>query len=194
MVRIGCEIDIGYALRYGSITVRGNEIADRTVRAIRGMGLSHIPEDRMTMGTNQKEDILSNLIAVDFAKESRFGFIKFKALAKKAEKQISDFRVKGELHQGISMLSGGNMQKVVLARELTDDPAIVVADQPTRGVDVGAIEFIHEKLVSMRDSGCAILLVSADLGEVLSLSDRILVFHDGKIAAEITDVAHTTEN
>ena len=188
------ELLTGSAAGYhGSITVCGSDIRRKSVRTIRELGLSHIPEDRMTVGTDQKEDIFNNLIAVNAQKSTRFGFIRFRVLKKQAEKQIADFRVKGQLRQGIGMLSGGNMQKVVLARELSQAPAIVVADQPTRGVDVGAIEFIHDKLVALRDSGCAILLISADLGEVLSLSDRICVFHDGKIAAEITDVEHTTE-
>ncbi len=85
------------------------------------------------------------------------------------------------------------MQKVVIARELSSGPKVIVADQPTRGVDVGAIAFIHERLVKMRDEGCAVLLVSADLGEVLSLSDRILVFRNGEIAAEVTDVPSADE-
>ena len=91
------------------------------------------------------------------------------------------------------MLSGGNMQKVVVARELSQQPRLVIANQPTRGVDVGAIAFIHEKLVELRDQGCGIILVSADMSEVFSLADRIIVFHEGKIAAEITDVENTTE-
>ena len=80
-----------------------------------------------------------------------------------------------------------------MARELSQSPKLIIADQPTRGVDVGAIAFIHEKLVSLRDKGCGIVLVSADMSEVLSLSDRILVFHEGQIVAEITDVGNTSE-
>ena len=85
------------------------------------------------------------------------------------------------------------MQKVVIARELNGDPPVVIADQPTRGVDVGAIEFIHKKLVAMRDKGCAIVLVSADMAEIFNLADRILVFHNGQITAEITDPKAVSE-
>ena len=85
------------------------------------------------------------------------------------------------------------MQKVVVARELSQHPRLVIANQPTRGVDVGAIAFIHKKLIALRDAGCGIVLVSADMNEVFSLADRIIVFHEGRIAAEITDVANTTE-
>ena len=91
------------------------------------------------------------------------------------------------------MLSGGNMQKVVVARELTKGAKLIIANQPTRGVDVGAIAFIHEKLVELRDAGCGIVLVSANMSEVFSLADRIIVFHEGHIAAEITDVVNCSE-
>lgn len=91
------------------------------------------------------------------------------------------------------MLSGGNVQKVVIARETKNPPKLLVADQPTRGVDVGAIEFIHRKLVELRDEGSAILLISSDLSEVFSLSDRILVFYNGSIVANITEPEKLSE-
>ena len=90
-------------------------------------------------------------------------------------------------------LSGGNMQKVIVARELEASPVLLVADQPTRGVDIGSIAFIHQKLTELRDRGGAVLLVSADMSEMFALSDRILVFHGGEIVAEITDVQGTSE-
>lgn len=185
----------GFAARYeGSVKVTEQEVRGRSIRQVRQLGLAHIPADRMTLGTNQSASLYSNLISVDFDRHSRFGFLKQKFLKDRSRKQLTDFLVKGTLNQPISMLSGGNMQKVVVARELSGNPKVVVANQPTRGVDVGAIAFIHEKLVALRDAGCCILLVSADLSEVFSLADRILVFHDGSITAEITDVEHTTEH
>lgn len=177
----------------GEITVMGQDIRSSGIRAVRSLGLCHIPEDRMTTGTDQSASILENLISVRVEKESRLGFIPYAALEKRGETQLKDYAVKGGLKDPISSLSGGNMQKVVVARELEDQPAVVVADQPTRGVDVGAISFIHRQLVRIRDQRSAIVLVSADMAEVFNLADRILVFHDGEIAAEITDVKHTTE-
>lgn len=181
---------IGYQ---GSVMVLGEEVKGKSIRKIRDLGMAHIPEDRMTMGTDQRASLHENLISVDFDRNTKLGFLKDKALKARSEKQLKDFLVKGERNTPISMLSGGNMQKVVVARELTKGAKLVIANQPTRGVDVGAIAFIHEKLVELRDAGCGIILVSADMSEVFSLADRIIVFHEGRIAAEITDVANCTE-
>ncbi len=177
----------------GEIRVMGRDIARADIRAVRALGLSHIPEDRMTFGTDQKASILENLISIRAERDSTLGFIPYAALRKRGERQLKDYAVRSSLRDSISSLSGGNMQKVVIARELEEDPDIVVADQPTRGVDIGAIAFIHKRLVEMRDKGSAIVLVSADMAEVFNLADRILVFHDGEISAEITEVNHTTE-
>lgn len=177
----------------GSVTVLGEEVRGKSIRKIRDLGMAHIPEDRMTMGTDQKASLHENLISVDFDRNTVFGFLKDKLLKARSEQQLKDFLVKGERQTPISMLSGGNMQKVVVARELTKGAKLIIANQPTRGVDVGAIAFIHEKLVELRDQGCGIILLSADMSEVFSLADRIIVFHEGHIAAEITDVANCTE-
>jgi len=177
----------------GHVKVLGEEVKGKSIRKIRDLGMAHIPEDRMTMGTDQKASLHENLISVDFDRNTKLGFLKDKALKARSEHQLKDFLVKGERQTPISMLSGGNMQKVVVARELTKGAKLVIANQPTRGVDVGAIAFIHEKLVELRDQGCGIVLVSADMSEVFSLADRIIVFHEGHIAAEITDVANCSE-
>lgn len=177
----------------GEIQVMGRDLRQARTWDVRAMGVSHIPEDRMAMGTDQNASILENLIAVCAEKESRLGLVPYGALARRGERQMQAYAVKGSLRDGISSLSGGNMQKVVIARELEGDPAVVVADQPTRGVDVGAIAFIHRQLVRIRDQGSAVILVSADMAEVFNLADRILVFHEGEIAAEITDVKRATE-
>ena len=181
---------IGYR---GSVKVLGKEVRGQSVRKIRDLGMAHIPEDRMTMGTNQRASLHENLISVDFNRNTVAGFLRNRAVKARSEKQLKAFLVKGEIQTPISMLSGGNMQKVVVARELSQHPRLVIANQPTRGVDVGAIAFIHKKLIALRDAGCGIVLVSADMNEVFSLADRIIVFHEGRIAAEITDVANTTE-
>ena len=147
----------------------------------------------MTVGTNQAASIYENLISLSYDQGDRAGWMDRKGLRRKAQADLETFLVKGTPDMPISMLSGGNMQKVVAARELGCHPTMVVANQPTRGVDVGAIEFLHRKLIALRDAGCCILLISADLSEVFALADRILVFHDGRIVARIRDVEHTSE-
>ncbi|MPM38401.1 Vitamin B12 import ATP-binding protein BtuD [bioreactor metagenome] len=106
----------------------------------------------------------------------------------------SEYAVKcSSVDQPVGMLSGGNIQKVVVAREMSSGPKLLVADQPTRGIDVGAAEFIHHRIVQMRDAGTAVLLVTADLNEALELSDSIIVMHDGEIAAYFPDTRELTE-
>ncbi|GAP14958.1 ABC-type uncharacterized transport systems, ATPase components [Longilinea arvoryzae] len=178
----------------GQITLLDQDLKEMNVREIREKGLSHIPEDRQRTGSNLAASILDNLVAISVAKESKCGVIRYRKLKANAQKLISRYAIKAKsISQPMNSLSGGNMQKVIIAREIDAGSEVLVADQPTRGVDVGAMEFIHKKLVGLRDSGKAILLVSADLSEVINLADRILVFHNGKITAQITDVPHVTE-
>ncbi len=184
----------GLNRRYlGEVRVCGEDIGKRSVRRIRDLGVANIPEDRIRTGCDVGASIYDNLIALDYERENRFGFLKARAMKQKCRERMEKYSIKGTLSQKLGLLSGGNMQKVVVARELECEPSLVIADQPTRGIDVGAISFIHKKLVEMRDAGCAVLLVSADLNEVYDLADRILVFHEGEITAEIEDVKHTSE-
>lgn len=178
----------------GRITLSGQDLKALKVREIRDRGLSHIPEDRLRTGADLAANILDNLIAISVVRESRFGVIRYRKLRQSAQKLVARYGIKTKnLSQPMNSLSGGNMQKVIIAREVDAECAVLVADQPTRGVDVGAMKFIHETLIDLRDSGKAILLVSADLAEVMNLADRILVFHNGKITAQITDVPHISE-
>lgn len=177
----------------GKITFLGESLSGKSRKAIRKAGMSHIPEDRNKTGCDPASSIYDNMISLDFAENSRAGFIKNRALRARSLDWIDKYTVKGDLDTPIGSLSGGNVQKVIVARELEADPVLVLADQPTRGVDVGAIEIIHKRLVAMRDEGKAILLVSADLAEVFALADRILVFHEGEITAEITDPSTVDE-
>ena len=177
----------------GSITFNGTNIRNMPVKALRRLGMSHIPEDRMIVGTDQQASIYHNLLATRFEEEAKLGFLKTQKLRAQCQEAMKKFMIKGALNDSLASLSGGNMQKVVLAREFSDACTMIVADQPTRGVDVGAISFIHDQLIKMRDEGKAILLVSADLGEVLDLADRILVFREGRIAAQIDDPAAVDE-
>jgi len=177
----------------GDVLLKGTNMKDLGIGEIRHLGLAHIPEDRLKTGAVADFSVLENLMAVGYSDSSRCGFIDFGALEKRCQGLVEDYGIKGSLDDSLGSLSGGNMQKVVVARELDTNPCIVVADQPTRGVDIGAIESIHRRLLSLKDNGKAIVLVSADLSEVFALADRIIVFHNGEITAQIEDVSGTTE-
>jgi simple sugar transport system ATP-binding protein len=181
---------------HGNILINGKKINRANIKNIRKLGLSHIPEDRMTFGMASDATIAENLIS-DKLGEPQIGIgpilseRKIKALS---EKLIRDFLIKcGSLKQPARMLSGGNMQKVVVAREFSGNPSIMIANQPSRGVDVGATEFIHKKLVQIRDEGAAVLLVSADLNEVIELSDSLIVMYGGEIVAYFKDTGSISE-
>ena len=177
----------------GDILIEGKNIRKKSIRKIRNLGLVHIPEDRLKTGCDAKSSIRDNMISLDYYKNTVLGFLKFRKLNARCIDGIKAYEVKGGLHHRMSSLSGGNMQKVIVARELENDPVLVIADQPTRGVDIGAIEAIHKKLVGIRDEGKAVVLISADLAEVFRLSDRIIVFHEGRITADIRDVSSVDE-
>lgn len=167
-----------------------------SIKEMRNLGLSYIPEDRMTVGVAKDMDILTNLFANQYDKKEysdRF-FLNRKNMEKRAEQLIKDFSIKASSYkQEVGMLSGGNIQKVVVARELSNEPKIIIANQPTRGIDVGAQEFIREKIVEFRDKGAAIILISADLNEVLELSDRLAVMYKGRFTGMFTNVKEVTE-
>ncbi len=178
----------------GKIFLEGRE-AEHLPISVRNENMSHIPEDRHKHGLVLDFTLEQNLVLETF-KEPRFakgGFIKFDAIRDYSDKLIEKYDVRsgqGSVTPARSM-SGGNQQKAIIARELDRDKDLVIAVQPTRGVDVGAIEFIHKQLVEQRDRGKAILLVSLELEEVMSLSDRILVMYEGEIVGEL-DPAKTT--
>ena len=171
----------------GSITVCGHDISHASIRR-RGEYMSHIPEDRHKHGLVLDFTLEQNLVLQSFG-EPRFqnhGFIRNDAVRSYAEGLIEKFDVRsgqGPVTKARSM-SGGNQQKAIIARELDRDKPLIVAVQPTRGLDVGAIEYIHSQLVKERDEGKAVLLISLELDEVMSLSDRILVLYEGEIVGE----------
>ena len=180
----------------GTITINGENILRYSIRKIRDLGLSHIPEDRMTLGVAEYASIEENLMSIYFDKPEFLNgpFMKLKQINAWAKEKVVDYRVKtGSEKTPVKMLSGGNIQKVVVAREFSNNPKVIIADQPTRGIDVGAAQFIHKKLIELRDKGCAVLLVSADLTEVMDLSDSLLVFYNGKIVAYFEDASVLTE-
>jgi simple sugar transport system ATP-binding protein len=171
----------------GRVTVGGRELTTASAHAHLQAGLGHIPEDRHRRGLVLEFTLAENLALHDFDEPpfSRFGWLWPRRIINWARRLLREFDVRGGGPETrASALSGGNQQKVVVAREVARDPRVLVAAQPTRGLDVGAIEFVHRRLVEQRDSGKAVLLVSLELDEVLSLSDRILVIYEGRIAGQ----------
>ena len=180
----------------GTVEIAGDDIKNDNVRAIRDKGMGHVPEDRMTQGCAPTLNILENMFANQYEDPRYSGkfLLKQKVIEARADELIKEYLVKCKSRkQGVGMLSGGNVQKVVVAREFSTDPVIIIANQPTRGIDVGAAEFIRRRLLEFRDAGCAIILVTADLNEVFSLSDRLAVMYKGKFSGLFTDVSKVTE-
>lgn len=180
----------------GTISVSGKEMTSTHPRQMRDLGLAHIPEDRLIHGVAADASIEENLVADRIQKPAYTGkiFLRSKAIAKSGEDLVGEFNVvTRSAKTPVKMLSGGNIQKVVVAREFSSNPSLVIANQPTRGVDVGAIEFIHKKLVEICRSGAAVLLISADLNEVMSVSDRLLVVYGGQIVAAFPDASVVSE-
>jgi len=170
--------------RADAVTVNGQDAKHRSPRAIHAMGVGHVPEDREADGLVGGYSVADNLVLDRFDEPefARFGIRNRGAVDALAEELVGQFDIRTPSAQTTAQsLSGGNKQKVVIARELAADPTLLIAAQPTRGVDVGSIEFIHSRIVAARDRGAGVLLVSAELDEVLGLSDRIAVMYDGRI-------------
>ena len=171
----------------GRIIVAGKDLTYEGSRDCLDAGIGHIPEDRQVRGLVLDFSLAENLALHDYRTEpdSKWGWLFPRRMVTRARRLLSEFDVRGGGPQTLAAsLSGGNQQKVVVAREVSRNPRVLVAAQPTRGLDVGAIEFVHRRLVEERDEGRAILLVSFELDEILSLSDRILVIYEGEIVAE----------
>ncbi len=183
-------IDAVTGLRHpasGRIRVGGEDLSRATARQALDAGMGHIPEDRQRRGLVLDFNLAENLVLHDYGKEpfSHLGWVNPRRWFRWARGLLKEFDVRGggpETRGG--SLSGGNQQKVVVAREVSRNPSVLIAAQPTRGLDVGAIEFVHRRLVEQRDAGKAVLLVSLELEEILSLSDRILVLYEGQIVGE----------
>jgi simple sugar transport system ATP-binding protein len=173
----------------GRIVAAGEDITNEGARVSLEAGIGHIPEDRQRRGLVLDFTLAENIALKDYCEEpdSKWGWLFPKRLLARAKKLLTEFDVRGGgPRTQATSLSGGNQQKVVVAREVSRDPRILVAAQPTRGLDVGAIEFVHRRLVAERDEGRGILLVSFELDEILSLSDRILVVYEGRIVGDYT--------
>ena len=185
-------------LASGRILLCGKDITNRSIRERSLMGMSHIPEDRHKHGLVLDYSLEKNLILQRYFEPEftdRAGFLKFKNIRENAKRLTKQYDVRsgqGPLTITRSM-SGGNQQKAIIAREIDKNPEVLVAVQPTRGLDVGAIEYIHKQLVAQRDAGKAVLLVSLELDEVMDVPDRILVMYEGEIVGEFDPKTTTQE-
>ncbi len=181
----------------GKVTIAGKDLTGKPPRVITEAGLAHIPEDRQLHGLVLSYSIADNMALCDYYYEpfSRSGVMQPKALDENARKLISEYDVRTpSAFISAGKLSGGNQQKVIVARELSrDNVKLVIANQPTRGLDVGSIEYIHGELIKMRDRGVAVLLISAELDEIMALSDRIAVMYRGNIVTIIETKKTTRE-
>jgi simple sugar transport system ATP-binding protein len=187
-----------YALT-GEVEFDGRNIARLPARERRELGIAHIPEDRHRRGLLLDFDLAENSILGDhYRKPAVAGlgnvFLNDRGIRARALEVIKDFDVRpANPDLPARALSGGNQQKLIIGREFGLKPKLLLVSQPTRGVDIGAIEFIHRKLVALRDAGCAVLLVSAELEEVTALADRLLIMREGRIAGEVDPKQATIE-
>ena len=180
----------------GKIELNGQDITNKSPRSITKIGLSHIPEDRQRYGLILDMPLEDNLALQTYYKPpfSKNGILHHDEIAKYAKKLIDEYDVRTQSEKELaSSLSGGNQQKAIIAREVDRNPDLLIAAQPTRGLDVGAIEFIHKRLIEQRDEGRAVLLMSFELDEIMDVSDRIAVMYNGKIV-DIVDAKTTTES
>lgn len=178
----------------GSIQYKGKDLCKTSIHENRKLGISHIPEDRNLNGCAPLMSVRDNLIAVDMERFTTHKLLDKKKVETYCEECVRDFKVKtASLSNSIKSLSGGNVQKAIVAREFTEGADVIVLNQPTRGVDVGAMEFIHKKILEMRDENKSLILASADLAELRALSDRIIVFYQGKVTGVLKNVEQTTE-
>jgi len=179
----------------GTIRIANQNVAGLSVLERRGMGLASIPEDRIASGLATGATVAENIAAtrLNDPRYVRRGLLDLKAIRANAEKLIERFSIRvGSPNAAVGTLSGGNMQKVVVARELSEQPRLLLVNQPTRGVDLGATQFIWKTIAEERDKGAAVLLSSADLHELLALSDRLVVFYRGKIVAAFLNTPDLT--
>ena len=174
--------------------VRDQVVSNRSARVAIDQGMAHVPQDRKEMGTAPDMSIANNLILKAYRKApiGRRMAVDYSAAREHAERLKEEYDIMApSVDTSVRYLSGGNLQRVILAREISAGPGLIIAMTPTRGLDVGAIEGVHRLLLELRQSGTAVLLVSEELEEIMSLSDRIAVIYEGKIvgevAGEITD-------
>ena len=180
----------------GKVYLYDKEITDHWPKSLRKDGISMIPEDRFVQGLCRDMSIADNIIAGYHCGDDvcRHGILRKKEIEKRRDELIEHYDIRiSDIDGNVSQLSGGNAQKIIIAREFAADPKVIIANQPTRGVDIGSIEYIHGKLLEYRENKKAVLLISSELSEVMSLSDRILVMYKGEIIGEVEGVQCTKE-
>jgi ABC-type uncharacterized transport system ATPase subunit len=180
----------------GTVKVGGRDVTRSDVRGTLDAGIGHIAEDRHRRGLVLDFNLAENLCLREYnrAPIAKRGFISPKRMNERAAPLLEEYDVRGGSCDALALsLSGGNQQKVVIAREIAEEPKVLIAAQPTRGLDVGAIEFVHSRLIEQRDAGRGVLLVSLELEEIRSLSDRVLVMYDGRVVAELSPEASEEE-
>ncbi len=179
----------GRKVEKGTISLMGNEITRKSIRHRLDEGMGHIPDDRHKKGLVLQYPIKDNFVLSNQRSKqySNYTFLNTKKIEAHANELVEEFDVRpANINYLAGGLSGGNQQKVILAREVAREPKMMLANQPTRGLDIGAIEFVRKKLVEERDRGTAVLLISTDLDEIFSLSDRVFVIHSGKFMGEVS--------
>ena len=172
----------------GTMELMGQDVTNWWPKKLREAGMGIVPEDRYAQGLCRDMSIADNCIAGHHGEKDicRGGLYNGKKIRAKRDQFVEEFDIRiGDIDGNISSLSGGNAQKVIIARELSAHPKLLIACQPTRGVDIGSIEFIHKQILKFRDEGNAVVLVSSELSEILSLSDRVIVIYKGQISGEI---------
>lgn len=180
----------------GRIEINGRVVTDASPAARIAAGQAYIPEERMREGAIKEFSVAENLILQDHARPpySHQSFLDFKAISSRSAQLVEQFNVKTPtLETPLKNLSGGNIQKLILARELSRQPSVLIAAQPTRGVDIGATEYIHQQLLAQRAKGTATLLISEDLDEIRALADRIAVIYEGQIVGLVDGPTATAE-
>ncbi|MNJ42087.1 Ribose import ATP-binding protein RbsA [compost metagenome] len=177
------------SIKSGDVLLQGKSVTHQSPRVISESGLSHIPQDRHKHGLVLDFTVSENIIlqTYDHPELNQRGFINEKSRDTMAERLVKEFDIRTpSIDTMVRSMSGGNQQKVIIAREIDKKPQVLIAAQPTRGLDVGAIEFVHQQLIAQRDQGKAVLLISFELEEILNVADRILVLFGGQIVGETT--------
>ena len=179
---------VGLCKKTGTVRIAGKDVSKASSREILNQNVAHIPEDRQGMGVVMQMSIRKNLVLDTFYQDqfTHGVFLDWKKVAEQSKYLIEHYGIKTpNAENDMYSLSGGNQQKVVVARELNKEPKLLFAVHPTRGVDIGATQFIHEQIMAARDRGCAVVLVSTELDEILALADRIGVIYEGQILGEM---------
>lgn len=180
----------------GEVAIDGHRVKAPTPKQVRSMGLAYVPEERMKYGSIGDFTVAENLVLVDYDQPpyARSGLLSLRTIESRSEQLVSDYSIRTPSTETLTRkLSGGNIQKVVIAREFSGEADMLLVAQPTRGIDIGAAEYIHEQLLTQRSQGKAILLISEDLDEVMALSDRLVVMYEGSVMGRISREEATVE-